>query len=230
MTEKISSKGIPQFDGSAVTQPVSAVSLPLPSGAAEESGNLATIAAIDFATETTASLIKGNTDNLDILLSDLRDALTGASPDNKTLQDLYDQIQALIDISSSFDAYITGGENVITNYDLYGTHSVLTADIALDTAGDNIIIPCETNFTYKVISGNVMCAGKVTLQWKRGATEIGGPMPYGVTGSDAATGFIIPYNPEGEMVTLADDEDLIVSLSDDVQVSGWLRYVKIDIL
>lgn len=52
------------------TQPVSTASLPLPTNAAQEtSGNLATIAAKDFATQATLALIKTKTDNLDVLLS-----------------------------------------------------------------------------------------------------------------------------------------------------------------
>lgn len=52
------------------TQPVSAAALPLPSGAALESGgNLATIAGKDFATQTTLALIKAKTDNIDVALS-----------------------------------------------------------------------------------------------------------------------------------------------------------------
>lgn len=75
------------------TQPVSAVSLPLPSNAAQETGgnlaslvakdfatsakqdtgntSLATIAAKDFATQTTLALIKAKTDNLDVASSTL---------------------------------------------------------------------------------------------------------------------------------------------------------------
>mgnify|MGYP001584261292 CR=1 FL=1 len=57
------------------TQPVSAARLPLPSGAAlEAGGNLATIAAKDFATQATLALIKAKTDNLDAALSTLATA------------------------------------------------------------------------------------------------------------------------------------------------------------
>ena len=50
----ISAGGAAKVDGSAVTQPISATSLPLPSGA---------------STEATLTLIKAKTDNLDVLLS-----------------------------------------------------------------------------------------------------------------------------------------------------------------
>jgi hypothetical protein len=62
-------------DGSGVTQPISAASLPLPTGAATASNQtstntkLDTLNAKDFATQTTLSLIKAKTDNLDVLLS-----------------------------------------------------------------------------------------------------------------------------------------------------------------
>ena len=50
---------------------------------------LVNIGAIDgAATETTLVGVKTGTDRLDILLSALRDAITGASPNNKTLNDL----------------------------------------------------------------------------------------------------------------------------------------------
>src|SRR5262249_39684054 len=52
------------------TQPISATSLPLPANAVQETGgNLAAIAAKDFATQTTLALIKAKTDNLDAALS-----------------------------------------------------------------------------------------------------------------------------------------------------------------
>jgi hypothetical protein len=56
-----------QLRASAV--PVSAAALPLPSGAATEAGNLATIAGKDFATQTTLALIRAKTDNIDVALS-----------------------------------------------------------------------------------------------------------------------------------------------------------------
>lgn len=46
--------------------------------------------------ETTQLLIKVKTDNLDILLSALRDAITAPSPNNKTLKDLFDQLQFIL--------------------------------------------------------------------------------------------------------------------------------------
>ena len=47
------------------TQPISATALPLPTGAAlETGGNLATIAGKDFATQTTLAAIKAKTDNI----------------------------------------------------------------------------------------------------------------------------------------------------------------------
>lgn len=75
----------------ADTQPVSAASLPLPTGAATSANqstiighvdgievllttidaDTSTLAAVDFATQTTLALIKAKTDNLDVLLSDL---------------------------------------------------------------------------------------------------------------------------------------------------------------
>jgi hypothetical protein len=55
---------------SAPTTAVTAASLPLPSGAAKESGgNLDSLVAKDFATQTTLALIKAKTDNLDVAIS-----------------------------------------------------------------------------------------------------------------------------------------------------------------
>jgi len=91
------------------TQPVSAASLPLPTGAATEAtlaaakadldklpadparegGNLATLAGKDFATQATLALIKAKTDNLDAALSTLATqatlALVKAKTDNLDL-------------------------------------------------------------------------------------------------------------------------------------------------
>lgn len=53
-----------------ITLPISAASLPLPTNAAQETGgNLASLNAKDFATQTTLAAIKAKTDNLDVLLS-----------------------------------------------------------------------------------------------------------------------------------------------------------------
>lgn len=57
-----------QVDGSSFTQPISAVSLPLPTGAATET-TLSSLNGKDFATQTTLALIKAKTDNLDVALS-----------------------------------------------------------------------------------------------------------------------------------------------------------------
>jgi hypothetical protein len=53
--------------GSGGTFPITASSLPLPTGAATEAGNLATIAGKDFATQTTLAAIKAKTDNIPAL-------------------------------------------------------------------------------------------------------------------------------------------------------------------
>ena len=63
---------------------------------ATEDGNLATLTAKDFATQTTLALIKAKTDNLNILLSALRDAITGSGVSAKTLADLLTQLNLLL--------------------------------------------------------------------------------------------------------------------------------------
>jgi hypothetical protein len=65
-----STAGRMHVDGSGVTQPISAVSLPLPTGAATE----ATLAT--RATEATLGAVETNTDNLDVLLSTRATELT----------------------------------------------------------------------------------------------------------------------------------------------------------
>jgi uncharacterized protein YggU (UPF0235/DUF167 family) len=48
------------------------------------------------ASESTLADVKTNTDKLDILLSQLRDSITAASPNNKTLNDLYSKLNDLL--------------------------------------------------------------------------------------------------------------------------------------
>lgn len=82
-----------KVDGSGVTQPISAAALPLPAGAAEEAtlllikaktdnipadparegGNLATLAAVDFATQTTLSSIDAAAATIDAVLDSIKD-------------------------------------------------------------------------------------------------------------------------------------------------------------
>jgi hypothetical protein len=88
-----------KVDGSGVTQPISAASLPLPSNAAQETGgNLASV--------------KTNTDKLDITLSALRDAITAAGASAKTLADLYTVLGTLATASAQ-----TTGNNSLTTID-----------------------------------------------------------------------------------------------------------------
>lgn len=73
--------------------------------ALETGGNLATIAGKDFATQTTLALIKAKTDNLDLAITALRDALRGTS--SKTLTDLDTRLSD-IDTGKLEEATFTG--------------------------------------------------------------------------------------------------------------------------
>lgn len=74
----LTAASLPVNIASDQTVPVSAVSLPLPTGAATEA-TLASLAAEDFATETTLSTVAGDTTSLDSKIPAQGAALTAAS-------------------------------------------------------------------------------------------------------------------------------------------------------
>jgi hypothetical protein len=92
--------------------------LALPTGAATEAKQddaitqLTSIAAEDFATQTTLALVKAKTDNLDIALSALRDALRGVS--SKTLTDLETDLSAIKTAVETIDNFISGTKGLVT--------------------------------------------------------------------------------------------------------------------
>lgn len=151
-------------DGSQVTQPISAVSLPLPTGAATEA-TLATRAteatlsgfrtdfnATDFATETTLALIKTNTDSLDVNLSTRASEATLSSVDTK-----------LTDASQKTQI-VDGLGNVIsstTNALDVNIKSGVTLDVNLDNANDDVLVYGFDGTTNQKIKTNV--AGELSV-------------------------------------------------------------------
>jgi hypothetical protein len=120
------------------TQPVSAVSLPLPSNAASETGgNLATI--------------KTNTDKLDIALSALRDALRGAS--SKTLTDVVTALTGL-SVSITGSVAVTGP---LTDTQLRATPVPVSGTVAATQSGTWTVQPGNTaNTTAWKVDGSAV--------------------------------------------------------------------------
>lgn len=98
--------------------PVSIDSIDLPTGAstsAKQDNEIALLTSIegkDFSSETTLALIKAKTDNLDIAVSALRDALRGAG--SKTLTDLETDLAAIKTAVETIDNFISGTKGLVT--------------------------------------------------------------------------------------------------------------------
>lgn len=135
------------------TQPISAASLPLPSGAATEAGNLATIAAKDFATQTTLALIKAKTDNLDVASSTL------ATAANQTTGN-----SSLASIKTNTDPLVASGAGGYVRQDA-------TATIAKESGGNLATIAGAV--TASVVQENVKEVNGVTTLTGAGATGTG---------------------------------------------------------
>lgn len=91
------------------------------------------------------------------------------------------------------------------------------------TSGDNTLVAAVTGKKIRVISGVLVSSGTVNVRFESGA---GGTALSGVINLVANTGFIIPYNPDGNFETAASTL-LNLELSGAVSVDGWITYKEI---
>lgn len=90
-------------------------------------------------------------------------------------------------------------------------------------SGDNAIVAAVPGKSIRVISGQAVAAGAVTVRFESGAggTALTGQMSLAANG-----GFIIPETIYGAFWT-AEGEALNLELGGAVSVDGWLNYVEV---
>lgn len=97
--------------------------------------------------------------------------------------------------------------------------------ISISASGDNQVIAAATGFRYRIISGILTAAGKVTVTVKSGtgggATAVSGPLHFPTDGQ-----MVLPANGGG-YATTASGGALNLSLGGAVVVGGVLQVQKI---
>lgn len=194
-------------DGSASTQPVSAVSLPLPTGA---------------STEATLALIKAKTDNLDVLLS------TRTKPaDTQTISGT---VTANIGTSGSLalDATLTGGTQKTKLVDTGGTNvASISAAGALKVDGSAVTQP--VSLTSTTITGTVAAtqSGTWTVQpgntanttaWKVDGSAVTQPVSGTIT-ANAGSGNFTVTQATGTNLHAVLDSGTVTSITNTVTTS-----------
>lgn len=116
----------------------------------------------------------------------------------------------------------SGGGGTTTSDILTLLTSATQVFIDENTAGDKVIVANPGAQSIMVINVALQAADAVTVQWfsgSSGGTELSGPMT-----QLQATGFAVGL---GKHPTTDPGDDLVLTLSDAVQVGGWLSYVLI---
>lgn len=206
-------------DGSGVTQPVSAASLPLPTGAStaakqpalgtagSASSDVITVQGIASMTPILAD-VTGQGD-VPITLDGETVTVTATDLDIRDIAATSDSVSAALDSSR-----IMAGTTAMTPK---------FAVISAASATDNEIVAAVASKKIRVLSYALVCAAANTVTWKSAtAGNISGSMSFAANGGISA-----PENKYGHFQTTA-GEALELTLSAAEQVSGHLTYVEAD--
>lgn len=226
----------------AAAVPVSAASLPLPTGAAlETGGNLAAIAAKDFATQTTLALIKAKTDNIDVALStrtkpadtqlvseaDGANVTLGAKADAKstatdttpiTIMSVLKQVSASIQAAAtSLAGTLTVGSHNVTNA---GTFAVQ----ATEADGANVTLGAKAdakNSASDTTSITIMSVLKqISFSIQAAATSLAGTLTVAAHAvTNAGTFAVQATEADGANVTLGAKADAKSTASDTTSIT-----------
>lgn len=209
--------GTVTVDGSGVTQPVSAASLPLPTGAATE----ATLGSVKTAVETIDNAIAGTEMQVDVVAA----LPAGTNAIGKLAAN------SGVDIGDVDVLSIAAGTNVIgrvaaipaTSAIYNGTTSTTPVFVAVDvaTSGDNTLVAAQgASNKIRVYACILVAAAAVTVRFESGA---GGTALTGQMQLAANSGFVLPFNPLGWFETAA-NALLNLELSGAISVDGSLVY------
>jgi hypothetical protein len=239
-------------DGSGVTQPVSAASLPLPAGAATSAAQLPDghNVTVDNAAGASAVNVQDGGNSITV------DAPT-ATPVAVEIGDGADTagVTAAGELSVAVGPALPAGDNNIGNVDvvtqpardrttdnvgvalqsdaLMNDATVMTPKFAnIDTAssGNNAIVAAVGGATIRVLAVFVAGSGAVDIYFNDGtANLLGGTrlVKLDNTGAAGAVGFSLPFNPLGWFETAAVNRPINLNLSAAVGVAGCLVYVEV---
>lgn len=236
-----------KVDGSAVTQPVSAASLPLPTGASTETTLGTRLSESDFdtkvgslteaapATDTASSGLNGRlqriAQRLTSLIALVPAALTGSG-----------NFKVAVQVAIPAGTNNIGDVDVLTQPARAATTDTITAKLATDaimngttaltpkfaiidaaTSGDNTIIAAVASKKIRVLACFMVASAAVTTRFESGAagTALTGQMNLAANG-----GFVLPFNPAGWFET-ASNTLLNLELSGATSVDGSIVYVEV---
>lgn len=186
------------------------------------------------------ALIKAKTDNLDLALTALRDALRGGS--NKTLSDLDTLLGSIKTAVEILDNIVSGSEaqvDVLTQPARSRTVDAVAAALQTDAlmtgltaltpkfksisiAASADLIAAVTSKKIRIVAGFLTVAADTTIKFQSGgSTDLTGAMTVKSGG-----GFVLPFNPVGYFESTSGAK-LNAVLGTATQVSGSLTYIEV---
>lgn len=208
-----------EVDGSAVTHPISAASLPLPTGAATAAGQLAD--GHNVAVNAALPAGDNNIGNVDVVTLPALPAGTNNIGDVDVLtQPARDRTTDNVGVAIQTD--------VLANDTTMLTPKFANIDTA--TSGNNAIVAAVGGATIRVLSVIVTASGAVDVYFNDGtANLLGGTrlVKLDNTGAAGAVGFSLPFNPVGWFETAAVNRPINLNLGAAVGVAGCLVYVEV---
>ena len=131
------------------------------------------------------------------------------------------KVEAAIDAGTTVG--LDAGSNLIGNVKLAGcTLEVETAKIDINSSGDNTIVSATAGKQIHVHCIVFTVGGEVDIVYKEGTTAFTGSMDFG--GTDEPRGIVASHHMCP--IVLPNNQDFVINLSADVQVSGYLCYHK----
>ena len=204
--------GTVTVDGSGVTQPVSAASLPLPSGAATSAKQDTIIGHVD-GIEGLLTTIDADTGGILTAVQLIDNAISGS--------EMQVDVVGALPAGSNLIGLVSAGHNTDAIYQGTTSRTVGRAIIDAATSGNNTLLAAQgASNKIRVHSLFLVSAGEVTVRFESGAN---GTALTGQMNLVANTGFVLPFNPLGWFETAANTL-LNLELSAAVSVDGAFQY------
>lgn len=127
------------------------------------------------------------------------------------------------DIQAGATIELSAGSSLIGDVKLAGcTLEVITAKIDINSSGDNTIVTATAGKQIHVHCIVWTVGGEVNIILKKGSTAFTGAMDFG--GTDEPRGMVASH--QMCPIVLPNNQDFVINLSANVQVSGYLCYHK----
>lgn len=197
---QVTASGDLRVDGSAVTQPVSAASLPLPTGA---------------STEATLALVKAKTDNLDVLLSTRL-----KSADTLTAITTLGTITNVVHVDDNAGSLTVDGSVTVPGVATAANQATEIASLVnLDVALSTRLKPADTLTAVTTVSTVSTITNVVHVDDNAGSLTVDGPLtdaqlravPVPVSGTVAVTGVATAANQATEIASLTSIDTKLTS-------------------